>query len=204
MASVQRTIPAERGAVANLDRNYASRNQCAGDCACIRPDYWSWRETQKGDCVRYTVVCSGILLFNEALLGALLVLLDYVGVNKSAGHAAFLCLHFGNTLLLLATLALTAKGLSSGERSVSGYEATRVDRDRNWTGRSNGDRNDWRVGSVGGHDRSGRIRTVVNAARFFPNESLLSPIETTASDCGSVWPSYILWVVMKLWRKRER
>jgi cytochrome c oxidase assembly protein subunit 15 len=77
---------------------------------------WCWRKTSKGDWARYAVVCAGVLLLNEALLGALLVLLDYVGVDKSAGHAAFLCLHLGNTLLLLAALALTAKGLSSGER----------------------------------------------------------------------------------------
>src|ERR1700751_1656895 len=79
---------------------------------------WCWIETSKGDCVRRAVVCSAILLLNEALLGALLVLLDYVGVDKSAGHAVFLCLHFGNTLLLLAALALTARGLSNRERSM--------------------------------------------------------------------------------------
>ena len=79
---------------------------------------WCWRETSKGDWVRCAAVCGGILLLNEALLGALLVLLEYVGVDKSVGHAAFLCLHFGNTLLLLAALALTATGLSSRERLV--------------------------------------------------------------------------------------
>ena len=80
--------------------------------------FWCWKETSKGDWARYAVVCAAILLLNEALLGALLVLLDYVGVDKSAGHAAFLCLHFGNTLLLLAALTLTASWLSSGERFV--------------------------------------------------------------------------------------
>ena len=78
---------------------------------------WCWKETSKGDRARRAVVCSAILLVNEALLGALLVLLDYVGVDRYAGHAAFLCLHFGNTLLLLAALALTAKLLGK-ERFV--------------------------------------------------------------------------------------
>ena len=45
-------------------------------------------------------------LANEAVLGGALVLLDYVGQGKSAGRVLFLCLHFGNTLLLLATLSL--------------------------------------------------------------------------------------------------
>ena len=52
-------------------------------------------------------------MFNEAFLGALLVLLDRIGsLDGSAAHAVFLCLHFGNTLLLLTALALTAKWLS--------------------------------------------------------------------------------------------
>jgi cytochrome c oxidase assembly protein subunit 15 len=56
-------------------------------------------------------------LFNEAFLGALLVLLDRIGsLDGSAAHAVFLCLHFGNTLLLLAALGLTAKWLSNRGR----------------------------------------------------------------------------------------
>ena len=58
--------------------------------------------------------CRSGLLFNEAFFGALLVLLDHVGgLERSATHALFLCLHFGNTLLLLAALAFTAKWLSN-------------------------------------------------------------------------------------------
>jgi heme a synthase len=47
-------------------------------------------------------------------LGAALVLLKHVGNDHSAGRILFLCLHFGNTLLLLATLSLTANWLSNG------------------------------------------------------------------------------------------
>src|SRR5260370_4816602 len=74
-----------------------------------------WRRTAKGDWPRYSAVAAALLLFNEALLGALLVLVDHVGgLDRSATHAIFLCVHFGNTLLLLAALALTAEGVSSG------------------------------------------------------------------------------------------
>jgi cytochrome c oxidase assembly protein subunit 15 len=54
-----------------------------------------------------------VFLANEALLGAALVLLGHVARDQSAGRTFFLCLHFGNTLLLLATLALTAAWLRS-------------------------------------------------------------------------------------------
>jgi heme a synthase len=77
---------------------------------------WCWRRTSKGDWARYSSVCGLFLLFNEALLGALLVLSDHVGLDPSAAHALFLCLHFGNTLLLLAALTLTARWLSNRER----------------------------------------------------------------------------------------
>src|SRR5262249_27091536 len=60
-----------------------------------------------------------LLLFNEALLGALLVLFEHVGQDRSPGRVLFLCMHFGNTLLLLAALALTAQWLSRGHRRFS-------------------------------------------------------------------------------------
>jgi len=78
---------------------------------------WCWRHTGKGDWRRYSAVAAAVLLFNEALLGALLVLFDHVGgLDRSATHALFLCLHFGNTLMLLAALALTASWLSNRDR----------------------------------------------------------------------------------------
>ena len=78
---------------------------------------WCWRRSAKGDWPRYSAVAAAILLFNEAFLGALLVLFDHVGgLDRSATHALFLCLHFGNTLLLLAALALTANWLSNRDR----------------------------------------------------------------------------------------
>jgi len=80
---------------------------------------WCWRVTKKSDWVRYSTVLAAALLANEALLGGALVLLKHVGNDHSAGRILFLCLHFGNTLLLLATLSLTANWLSNGSGSFT-------------------------------------------------------------------------------------
>jgi heme a synthase len=74
---------------------------------------WCWRRTAKGDWQRRSAVAAAVLLFNEALLGALLVLVGHLGgLDRPTTHALFLCLHFANTLFLLAALALTARWLS--------------------------------------------------------------------------------------------
>src|ERR1700745_2107483 len=80
---------------------------------------WCWRVTKKGDWARYSAVLAAALLANEALLGAALVLLKHVGNDRSAGRILFLCLHFGNTFLLLAALSLTATWSSNGSRSFT-------------------------------------------------------------------------------------
>ena len=51
-------------------------------------------------------------MLNEALLGALLVLLQHVGNDQSASRAVFLSLHFANTLLLIGSITLTADWLT--------------------------------------------------------------------------------------------
>ena len=80
---------------------------------------WCWRKTAKGDWARYSSLAAMLLLFNEALLGALLVLFEHVGQDRSPARVFFLCMHFGNTLLLLAALAVTAHWLSKGHRRFS-------------------------------------------------------------------------------------
>ena len=80
---------------------------------------WCWRRTSKGDWSRYSSLAAILLLFNEALLGALLVLFEHVGQDRSPARVFFLCMHFGNTLLLLAALALTAQWLAKGHRHFS-------------------------------------------------------------------------------------
>jgi len=78
---------------------------------------WCWRATSRRNWARYSVLLATAFLANEALLGAALVLLKYVGHDQSAGRIVFLSLHLGNTLLLLATLSLTATWLSNSGRS---------------------------------------------------------------------------------------
>jgi heme a synthase len=78
--------------------------------------FWCWRKTSKGDWPRYSAVLAMIFLFNEAFVGAMLVVFGHVAQDQSAGHALLLCLHFANTLLLLASLSLTAQWLSNGDR----------------------------------------------------------------------------------------
>jgi cytochrome c oxidase assembly protein subunit 15 len=80
---------------------------------------WCWRATSKGNWARYSALLATAFLANEALLGAALVLLGHVARDQSARRILFLCLHFGNTLLLLATLALTAVWLQSGGESFT-------------------------------------------------------------------------------------
>ncbi|HXW91245.1 MAG TPA: COX15/CtaA family protein [Terriglobales bacterium] len=75
---------------------------------------WCWRATSKGNWARYSTILASAFLANEVLLGAALVLLGHVAQDQSAGRVLFLYLHFGNTLLLLAMLALTASWLQSG------------------------------------------------------------------------------------------
>ena len=75
---------------------------------------WCWRATSKGHWARYSALLAAAVLVNEALLGAALVLLGHVAQDQSAGRILFLGLHFGNTLLLLAMLALTAAWLQRG------------------------------------------------------------------------------------------
>src|SRR5215467_13049567 len=84
--------------------------------------FWCWRKTSKGHRARYSGVIALVLLLNEALFGALLVLFDHVGQDRSAGRLIFLCLHFGNTLLLLGALALTAQWLANGDRHFAGIK----------------------------------------------------------------------------------
>jgi heme a synthase len=80
---------------------------------------WCWRVTKKGDWARYSAVLAAVFLANEALLGAALVLLKHVANDQSSGRVFFLCLHLGNTLLLLATLSLTAGWLSKGSTNFT-------------------------------------------------------------------------------------
>jgi len=167
---------------------------------------WCWRRTGKGGWARYSAVAAAMLLFNEAFLGALLVLFDHVGgLDRSATHALFLCLHFGNTLLLLAALALTASWLSSHDRSfgfipnlyrttatVLGLVSVMV------------------IGMAGSLAslgdtlfpaaslRNGFLQDFSSSTPTLLRLRVLHPI---AAIIGSI---YVFWLVHRYWRKQER
>jgi heme a synthase len=72
----------------------------------------TWRATVGQAWARMAAALSTVFMLNEALLGALLVLLQHVGKDQSASRAIFLSLHLANTLLLIGSLALTAHWLT--------------------------------------------------------------------------------------------
>jgi len=76
---------------------------------------WTFRATVSGHLARITAVAAAVLTFNEALLGALLVLLRLTADNRSPARAVYLSLHLANTLLLLGALTLAAHFLSRGD-----------------------------------------------------------------------------------------
>src|SRR6202789_3554780 len=76
---------------------------------------WVFRSTVRGHLARMTVGAASLLIFNEALLGALLVLLGLTADNPAPARAVYLSLHLANTLLLLAALALCAHFVSMGD-----------------------------------------------------------------------------------------
>ncbi len=69
---------------------------------------WAFRLFPRGHRVRNLSAASFAFLVIEALLGAGLVLFEYVTNNASIGRAFYLAAHLSNTLLLLGTLSLTA------------------------------------------------------------------------------------------------
>ena len=73
---------------------------------------WTFLATPRRHLARIATIASAVFVFNEALLGALLVLLGLTANNDSPERAFYLSLHLANTLLLLAAVALSAHFLS--------------------------------------------------------------------------------------------
>jgi cytochrome c oxidase assembly protein subunit 15 len=82
---------------------------------------WTFWRTPKGHRARKAVSWAGFFLVMEALLGAALVLKHWVENNVSTGRTIAQGIHFTNTLLLMAALALTAWFL--GDRKREGAPA---------------------------------------------------------------------------------
>jgi heme A synthase len=68
--------------------------------------------TPRRNLARWAAGFAAFFMFNEALLGALLVLLKKVAMDQSVGRAVYLCAHSANTLLLLGAIAATAYWLT--------------------------------------------------------------------------------------------
>lgn len=68
----------------------------------------AFRAFPGGHIVRKAAVVSMAFMVLEALIGAALVLLQYVAFNVSVGRAIWMAAHLVNTFLLLAALSLTA------------------------------------------------------------------------------------------------
>jgi cytochrome c oxidase assembly protein subunit 15 len=69
---------------------------------------WVFWKRPSGDRSRSGAIAVVVLLVTEALLGAALVLGGYVEKNASNARVAMQCIHFTNTMLLIAALTLTA------------------------------------------------------------------------------------------------
>ncbi len=81
---------------------------------------WVFWKTVPRHLARTAAIAAVVLTFNEALLGALIVLLKHVAKDQSLGRAVYLSLHLANTLLLLAALTLTAHFLSRHSGALRG------------------------------------------------------------------------------------
>ncbi|GGA57255.1 cytochrome oxidase assembly protein [Edaphobacter acidisoli] len=78
---------------------------------------WTFYSARRGDRVRRAAIASTVFLVTEALLGAVLVLRGYVLNNISTARVVMQSIHFTNTLLLLASLTLTAWWLNDSFRA---------------------------------------------------------------------------------------
>lgn len=75
-----------------------------------------WRSVPKGSQARFGVVLAVLSIIGEALIGAAIVLAEWVAEDTSLARTAAVPLHLVNTLFLLAALALTAFWLSGGRK----------------------------------------------------------------------------------------
>jgi heme A synthase len=75
---------------------------------------WAFRRYPQGNIVRTGAALSMMFIITEALVGAGLVLFEWVAENASVGRAIAIAVHLVNTFLLLASISLTAWWSSGG------------------------------------------------------------------------------------------
>jgi len=90
--------------------------------------FFTISSTPRGHLARKAVLWAAILLVTEALLGAALVLRHWVENNVSTGRVIAQSIHFTNTLLLMAALALTAWFLRESPTTPAETLPTRTSR----------------------------------------------------------------------------
>lgn len=69
---------------------------------------WAYRRYGRGHIVRRAAAVAMFFMVTEALVGAGLVLLEYVAFDQSVARAYWMAAHLINTFLLLASITLTA------------------------------------------------------------------------------------------------
>lgn len=75
-----------------------------------------WRSTSRGHPARTGAVLASIAIVGEALIGAMIVLSEWVADDASVARVISVPMHLVNTLFLLAALAVTIFWLSGGRR----------------------------------------------------------------------------------------
>ena len=79
---------------------------------------WAFRVFAKRHPVRRFAVLSLFFILTEALIGAGLVLFEYVALNQSVARAYWMAAHLINTFILVGFLTLTAWGATSDLRPI--------------------------------------------------------------------------------------
>jgi heme A synthase len=87
---------------------------------------WAFRLFPRGHPVRRAAAFSTLFIITEGLVGAGLVLFEWVADNESVARAISMAVHLGNTYLLLAAVALTAwwAGAAAGAGTDTGDGGT--------------------------------------------------------------------------------
>ncbi len=79
---------------------------------------WAYRSYPKKHIARLGATFSFAFIITEALVGAGLVLFQWVADDASVGRAVSVAIHLANTFLLLAALTLTAWWASGGQQPI--------------------------------------------------------------------------------------
>jgi heme a synthase len=122
------TVVQHHPAIATLIE-FAHRATSGIDLLCVLAlFFWTFAATPRRHFARAWAVAVLVLTLNEALLGALLVLLGHTAQDRSPARAVYLALHLTNTLLLLAALTLTAHFLARRTGAMRGSLLIRAPR----------------------------------------------------------------------------